>query len=201
MRSVIGLWRWRDNPLCRRSDRREGWLTLCAVLLIAIGAPLVGMLGAGSAHDALLRNVREQQRTRHPVWATVESVQSRAPLDSDPESAGQHAGRRHVIAQWAGPDGSSHKNALGTQQRVRQPGDRFRIWTDARGHLVHRPLSARTASSHAALAGLAAGAAAAGLVEGGRRLAVRQLMRRRYARWDRDWQRIGPDWGRTGSNS
>ena len=62
-------------------------------------------------------------------------------------------------------------------------------------------MSARTASSYAALAGLAAGAGAVGAMEAGRRLSVRQLLRRRYARWDEEWARIGPDWGRTGTNS
>ena len=83
-----------------------------------------------------------------------------------------------------------------------QPGERFRIWTDEKGRVVTRPMSARTASSYAALAGLAVAAGGAvGAMEAGRRLTVRQLLRRRYAAWDAEWARIGPDWGRTGSNN
>lgn len=200
MRSIAGLWRWRGNPLCRRSDRREAWLALCAVILTVVAAPLLGWLGASAAHGALLETVREQQRGRHQVWATVESVQTRAPLDSDPESAAQRPDRSAVVAHWSGPDGSNHKNSVAAQQRV-QPGERFRLWTDEQGRAVNAPMSPRTASSYAALAGLAAGAAAVGAMETGRRLALRQLLRRRYARWDEEWARIGPDWGRTGSNS
>lgn len=200
MRAIVGLWRWRGNPLCRRSDRREAWLALGAMILVVVVAPLVGWLGASAAHGSLLRTVEEQHRLRHQVWATAESMQDRAPLDPDPESASQQADRRHVVAYWAGPDGSSHKDTVSTEERV-QPGERFRIWTDADGLPANRPMSPRTASSYAALAGLAAGAGAAGAMEAGRRLAMRQLLSRRYALWDAEWSRIGPDWGRTGSNN
>ncbi|MGH3311801.1 MAG: Rv1733c family protein [Streptomyces sp.] len=200
MRSIVGLWRWRGNPLRRRSDSREGLLALGAVVLIVVGAPLVGWLGAGVAQDALLRSAHEERLTRHQVWARAESVRTREPLDADPESAGQHTGRRHVVALWAGPDGSSHRSTIGTERRVRQ-GDRFRLWTDERGRVAARPMTPRTASSYAALAGLALGATAAVGVEAGRRLTVRQLLRRRYALWDAEWDRIGPDWGRTGSTN
>lgn len=199
MRSIVGLWRWRGNPLCRRSDRREAWLALCAVVLIVVITPAVGWLGTSAAHDALLKNAKEQQRSRHQVWATAESVQTRAPLDTDPETAAQSPERHRVVAHWAAPDGSSHKSTVATKHHV-QPGDRFRVWTDAEGRVVKRPMSPGTASSYAALAGLAAAVGAAAAAETGRRLTVRQLLRRRYARWDEEWARIGPDWGRTGSN-
>jgi hypothetical protein len=200
MRAIVGLWRWRGNALCRRSDRREAWLALGAMILVVIVAPLAGWLGASAAHQALIKNVEEQKRVRHQVWAVAESVQDRAPLDSDPESAAQQPDRRHVVAHWAGPDGSSHKNTVTTRHGV-QPGERFRIWTDDDGMVMPRPMSPQTASSYAALAGLAVGAGAAGAMEAGRRLTMRQLLRRRYALWDAEWARIGPDWGRTGSNN
>ncbi|OEU88884.1 hypothetical protein DB35_22025 [Streptomyces abyssalis] len=200
MRAIVGLWRWRGNPLCRRSDRREAWLALGAMILVVVVAPLAGWLGASAAHGALMKNAEEQQRGRHQVWATAESVQNRAPLGSDPESGSQQPERRHVVAHWAGPDGSSHKSTVTTQERV-QPGERFRIWTDGDGTATRRPMSPETASSQAALAGLAAGAGAVGALEAARRLAMRQLLQRRYALWDAEWSRIGPDWGRTGSNN
>ncbi|WP_314173550.1 Rv1733c family protein [Streptomyces winkii] len=200
MRAIVGLWRWRGNPLCRRSDRREAWLALGAMVLAVVLAPLAGWLGGSAAQGALLENAKEQQRRHHQVWATAESVQDRAPLDADPESASQQPDRRHVVAHWAGPDGSAHKSTVTTQHKV-QPGERFRIWTDARGMPANRPMAPETALSYAALAGLVTAAGAAGAMEAGRRLTMRQLLRRRYAVWDAEWSRIGPDWGRTGSNS
>ncbi|MCZ9341509.1 hypothetical protein NGM37_27480, partial [Streptomyces sp. TRM76130] len=60
---------------------------------------------------------------------------------------------------------------------------------------------AATAATHAVLAGTGAALATAALAEGARRLVVWRMVRRRYARWDREWDRAGPDWGRTGTGS
>lgn len=200
MRSITGLWRWRRNPLCRRSDRREALLALCAALLIALGAPAAGLTGGLLAHEELLGAVREQQRERHATWATVQQlVMPRPGLGTDPDDPAADEKHR-VVAYWTGPDGATETGTTEAGHPVR-PGDRFRVWTDDSGRITSRPLSETTASSQALLAGLVSAAATAAVVEAGRRLAVRQLLRRRYARWDAEWARIGPDWGRTGSSS
>ncbi|WP_326685843.1 MULTISPECIES: hypothetical protein [unclassified Streptomyces] len=200
MRTIVGLWRWRGNPLCRRTDRREAWAALCAALLIAVGAPLIGWLGADAAHHALLRTAHEQQRERHRTWATAQHVNVRPSLDSNPETGAQGRERTRVTARWTGPDGTVRTGTVSVHREV-SPGNRFQVWTDGQGRLTARPMSARSASSHSLLAGLAAGAFAVGGVEAGRRLTVRMLMRRRYARWGEEWDRIGPDWGRTGTSN
>ncbi|OEV30367.1 hypothetical protein AN219_11325, partial [Streptomyces nanshensis] len=82
-----------------------------------------------------------------------------------------------------------------------EPGARFPVWTDAHGRLTSRPMSTHSARSYSLLAGLAIGALTAGGLEAARRLTVRLLLRRRYARWDEEWVRIGPDWGRTGTST
>ncbi|MFG3255200.1 hypothetical protein [Streptomyces sp. NPDC048172] len=201
MRTVVGLWRWRGNPLCRRTDRREAWLALWAALLIAVGAPAAGLLTAAATHDALLRTAREQQHERHRTWARAVDTTVRPGLRTDPASAAPGRDRGRVSVRWLGPaDGKPHTGSIAVHQRVR-PGERFQVWTDGRGHLTARPMSARSASSHSLLAGLAAGAGAATVLELARRLAVREVMRRRYARWDEEWGRIGPDWGRAGTSN
>ncbi|GAA2065576.1 hypothetical protein GCM10009801_11040 [Streptomyces albiaxialis] len=201
MRTIVGLWRWRGNPLCRRTDRREAWLALWAALLIAVGAPVAGLVTADATHDALLRTAREQQHDRHRVRATVVDVSARPAFHTDPESAARGQDRGRVTVRWLGPaDGKPHTGSLPVHQRVR-PGERFEVWTDGHGRLTPRPMSARSASSHSLLAGLAAGAGAVTVLELARRLALREVMRRRYARWDEEWGRIGPDWGRAGTSN
>ncbi|MDJ1131387.1 Rv1733c family protein [Streptomyces iconiensis] len=200
MRTIVGLWRWRGNPLCRRSDRREAWLALCAALLIVVGAPVVGLLSAEISHAALLRTAHEQQRERHHLWATAQHIALRPPLNAEPDTATPREERTRVTAHWTGPDGSPHTGTVPVRHAVR-PGSRIQIWTDGEGHLTSRPMSTRGASSYSMLAGLAAGSVVVGGVELGRRLTVRLVMRRRYARWDEEWGRIGPDWGRTGTNN
>lgn len=201
VRIVAGLWRWRRNPLCRSSDRQEAWLALCAAVLVLCGAPVVGMLGGVLAHEKLLASVNAQRAERQRVWATVQQlVVARRPLDSDADESGEKEGRQRVIAYWPGRDGAVRTGPAEVGHPVR-PGDRFRVWTDPVGRITEPPLSPGTASSQALLAGLVAAVATGVVVEAGRRLAVRQLMRRRYARWDDEWARIGPDSGRAGTNS
>lgn len=199
---MTGLWTWRRSPLCRRTDLTEAWLALCAVVLLVVGAPLAGLAGGLTAHGELAGIVREQRLHRHPVWATArQPVTVGRPLDG-PGSArpDERRGGYPVLAFWKPPDGARR---TGTVQAVRpvRPGERFRVWTDDHGALTAPPLSADVAAAHSVAAGLVAGVLSGIAVEAGRRAAVRRLQRRRHARWDEEWARIGPDWGRAGSNN
>ncbi|MFH8405673.1 hypothetical protein ACH4FX_12985 [Streptomyces sp. NPDC018019] len=200
VRVIAGLWRWRHNPLRRTTDLLEAWAALAAVVLMVLGGVLAGRAVGGGAHDALLRSVRAQQQERHQVWATAVRALPRTPVDPDAESPSGRDARRRVDARWTGRDGSAHSGPVAAPYAV-QPGERFRIWTDDRGHVVPRPMDAGTAGAHAVLAGIGAAAAAAGVVDGGRRLVVRGLLTSRYRRWEREWERAGQDWGRAGAGS
>ncbi|WP_329469587.1 hypothetical protein OIE75_04215 [Streptomyces sp. NBC_01723] len=200
MRAIRGLWRWRRNPLCRATDLAEAWVALAGLLLILSVAPLLGVLAGGAAQDTLQRSVREQHESRHRVTAIVVRPLERSTLSVDPEGAGESL-RSRVLADWTGPDGSRHEGSVTVGIDDPGPGDRFGLWTDERGRAVARPLDGATAATHAVLAGIGAAVAAAALVEAGRRTAVRRMVRGRYARWEREWERAGPDWGRTGTGS
>ncbi|GHH93443.1 Rv1733c family protein [Streptomyces capillispiralis] len=201
MRAIGGLWRWRHNPLCRRTDLAEAWVALAALLLVLVAAPVIGRLVGGAAQDALQRSVRAQHQARHQVAATVVRGLEPSPLDSDPEISSGTEARNRVLARWTAPDGTERRGPVPTRLNDPQPGDRFRTWTDRQGRLVARPLDGATATTHAVLAGVGAALVTACLVEGGRRLIVRHMLRRRYARWDQAWDKAGPDWGRTGAGS
>jgi hypothetical protein len=201
VRAISGLWRWRRNPLCRATDLAEAWLALAALLAIVLAAPLAGSVAGGAAQDALQRSVREQHHARHLVTATVVRKLDGSPLDTDPETSAGGDVRNRVLARWTAPDGTERRAAVMAALESPHPGDRFRMWTDRHGRTVARPLDPATATTHAVLAGFGAALAAAGLVEGARRLVLWHLVRRRYARWDQAWDRAGPDWGRTGAGS
>ncbi|MEU2728261.1 hypothetical protein ACIPEL_08965 [Streptomyces griseoviridis] len=201
MRAMGGLWRWRHNPLRRATDLVEAWLALTSLLLILLVAPVIGTLVGGLAQDTLQRSVRDQIRMRHLVTATVVRKLSRSPLDTDPETSSAHDLRSRVIADWTAPDGSFHHGPTLVEGKSADPGDRFAMWTDAHGAVVARPLDPATATTHAVLAGIGAALLTAGAVEAARRLLVWRMVRRRYARWDQEWERAGPDWGRTGAGS
>ncbi|MFG2316521.1 Rv1733c family protein [Streptomyces tendae] len=201
MRAIRGLWRWQGNPLCRASDLAEAWLALTSLLLIVCVAPLAGVLVGGAAQSALQRSVREQHELRHRVTATVVRALERSRLTVDPEGATGEELRSRVLAAWTGPDGSRHEGPVLVGIDRPDSGDRFAMWTDGRGREVARPLDSATATTHAALAGVGTAVAAAALVEAARRIVLWRLVRRRYARLEREWERAGPDWGRTGAGS
>ncbi|RDG36025.1 Rv1733c family protein [Streptomyces corynorhini] len=202
MRTIVGLRRWRHNPLCRRTDLVEAWLALTAAVLIALAAPAVGLL-CGRAVDATLREtVRLQHEQRHRTEAEVIALSAeRVPLVYDVESpVGQDLGGR-VVATWRAPDGSTRTDTLSAPLRDPHPGDTFVFWTDRHGDEAQAPMTATAARAHAVFAGLGSAVPAVVLVECGRRLAVWRLVQRRYERLDRAWARAGPDWGRTGAGS
>ncbi|MFE0802218.1 hypothetical protein [Streptomyces sp. NPDC058812] len=199
MRAISGLWRWRHNPLCRATDLAEAWVALGGLLLILSVAPLVGARVGGAAQDAMQRSVRDQHESRHRVTATVVRTLERPPMAVDPDGTSAGGLRSRVLADWTAPDGSRHEGPVMTSIRDPDTGDRFAVWTDGQGRTVARPLDSATATTHAVLAGFGAAVVAAALVEAGRRVVVWRMVRRRYARWEREWDRAGPDWGRTGA--
>ncbi|MET9503354.1 hypothetical protein ABZY42_16745 [Streptomyces sp. NPDC006622] len=201
MRAIGGLWRWRHNPLRRTTDLVEAWVALTALLLFLLVAPAVGCLVGAVAQDTLQEAVRDQRLSRHEVTATVARRPQGSLLQADPESVSGRGSRTRVVADWTAPDGTPHHGTVLAGLRSPHRGDHFPLWTDTHGRLVNRPLDSATATTHAVLAGLGTALLTAGLVEGVRRLVVRGMVRRRYARWDQAWDRAGPDWGRTGTGS
>ncbi|MET7641281.1 hypothetical protein [Streptomyces sp. NPDC005438] len=200
MRTITGLWRWRGNPLYRRGHRLEAAVTMTAVLLIVLASPLAGWAAATTARHSLDATIREQHRQRERVWATVDRPVRHPPVDTDPETSSRRDAHRRVLAQWTGPGGGQHSGVVEVDRRMR-PGTKFSLWVDRRGEVAMPPLDRRTASSHVALSGVVAGIGTAGLIEGARRLLNRLLLRRRHDRWEKEWAKVGPDWGRMGRAS
>ncbi|MGW1028412.1 Rv1733c family protein [Streptomyces sp. NPDC002577] len=201
MRAIAGFWRWRHNPLRRRTDLVEAWVALAAAVLITVAVPVIGVVTGDLSRRALLQSVQEQQLERHRISATVVKKVAQPPFDPDPETAQGRGYQSRVIADWTAPDGTAHHGTVLADLKEPHVGDRFPLWTDVHGAVVGRPLDTATATTHGVLAGFGAAAAAAGLVEGTRRLIVWRMVLRRYARWDKAWEKTGPDWGRTGTGS
>ncbi|MFI1224703.1 MULTISPECIES: hypothetical protein [unclassified Streptomyces] len=195
-----GLLRGRRNPLRRATDRRETWVALGALLLLVIGAPAAGWAGGAVADASLQRSVRAQHAERHAVDAVVVH-RSPGPerFAGDPEGGAERAARIRVVASWQAPDGSPRTGEVAIASPPGAPGSPVRIWTDAAGFPVPPPMDGRTARTHAVLGGIGTFLLAAGCVEAGRRLVVGRMVRRRYARLDREWAAVGPDWGRAGT--
>ncbi|MEV5956097.1 hypothetical protein AB0M11_20385 [Streptomyces sp. NPDC051987] len=185
----VWLWRWRRNPLKRRADTMEAWVLLGAWLFTLLAGVFAGLAAARSVEGGLARERVEW----HPV---VARVMDEAPGSAGPNSDSADGERVWTRVRWTVADGSAYT----AQARV-APGSKVgtpvTVWTDPRGNLVTRPATAAEAHLRAALVGGLVGLSAAavpfvaGLVARGR------LERRRMDRWDAEWARLGPQWGRT----
>ncbi|MFG2331617.1 hypothetical protein ACGFMM_18525 [Streptomyces sp. NPDC048604] len=200
MGAFTGLWRWRHNSLRRTTDLVEAWVACVAFLLLVLGAPATGLWAGLRADDGLQHAARAQQAERRPVTARVVRVAepSGQALQS-PDAADEQRLRTAVVARWPAPDGSPRSGTVHSLDRDPEPGETFRIWTDAEGRAVPAPMRAGTARAHALFAGLFAASAVAVAAETARRTVVRGLIRRRYAELDLEWAGTGPDWGRAGT--
>ncbi|MEU5218713.1 hypothetical protein AB0G79_21285 [Streptomyces sp. NPDC020807] len=202
MPAATGVWRWRRNPLRRTTDLIEAWVGLASIGLLCVLVPLAGWAAGSTAHASLQRAVSAQQEQRQPTTAQV------VRRDETPTRGGSTAGalgeerlRASVVARWTAPDGTSRTGTVSAVREEPRPGDTFTLWTDREGRPAAAPMRSGTAKAHAAVVGVTVAVLAALLVDTVRRLAVRRLVLRRYARLDRAWASVGPDWGRADTGS
>ena len=84
MRGQVFGWRWRANPLRRRSDVVEAWTVLCVVLLLALGAPAAGVLVGRWAHaDARAQATAERAALDRVSAVIVEKAPASVPSAHD----------------------------------------------------------------------------------------------------------------------
>lgn len=96
MRTRVRGWRWRRNPLRRRSDVVEAWTVLAVALLLLLVAPLAGAVVGWWAHDDARATAAEQRAERHRVRA---EVTGRVP-DSPPAVQGGRERSYRVTVRW-----------------------------------------------------------------------------------------------------
>lgn len=173
------------NPMRRRVDRAEAWLTALTVLLLLVAAPIAG------THLAAQRQADQHARDRAVPTYRVTATVGPAP-SGDSQMAGPATGR---AARWTGPDGKPHSGSVVAPSSMRS-GQTMTIWTDAHGHQRTRPRTeAQVRADASAFGGFVAGGivfGGLGVVWAGRRL----LDRRRFADWDAQWAQIAPHWMR-----
>lgn len=194
-RWIPGTWRWRPNPLRRRSDLIEAWVGLVIAVVVAAGAPVLG-IAAGRAVDAsLLRTVVAQRAERHEVRATVLSAARAQAAAVDPDDTNSVS--RTAVLGWRS-GGSAHRATVTIVGR-HSVGSTLPVWLDRRDRPVEPPLDKVAATTNATAAGLSAAAATAGLLLAARRFLSWRILRRRMADWGREWSRVGQDWGHAGT--
>ncbi|GAB2728456.1 hypothetical protein [Streptomyces bullii] len=189
MRTRARGWRWRRNPLRRRSDVVEAWTVLVVAVLLFVGAPLVGAVAAGWAHGEARAIAAQQRAERHRVRA---EVVGRAG-DSLPsmQAAGQHAYRATV--RWSEP-GEGQRTAVARVPGGTRQGETVDVWFDSRGRSVTPPADGSTVWQHTVAVGVCAAGGAVALVLLAHGIVRRVALSRRLAEWEREWARTEPQW-------
>ncbi len=189
MRTRVRGWRWRRNPLRRRSDVVEAWTVLVVAVLLCVGAPLLGAAAAWWGHGEAQRVVAEQRADRHRVRA---EVTGRA-RDTQPSAqlGGQHTYRATV--RWSTPDGTEKTTTARVPAGARD-GETVDVWLDSRGRGVPPPSDGAAIWQHSATVGSFTTLGASLLVLAGHRAVRAAALRRRMSEWDRDWALTEPRW-------
>ncbi|MEU6321606.1 hypothetical protein [Streptomyces sp. NPDC047009] len=183
----VWLWRWRRNPLLRRSDRLEAWLLLVTGVFVVLFGVLAGWAATHAVeHELAVRGARS-----HPVRAVLAEDAARAPRAVPAYGGGSVWAKVHWRAA-----GAEHTGLAQVQPGLRT-GTSVTVWTGRDGELVSRPATEAQARVQAQIVGSLTGIGAAGVVLAGQGAARRRLERHRMRAWDREWESVGPRWRRT----
>ncbi|MFJ9832803.1 hypothetical protein ACIRU2_15640 [Streptomyces sp. NPDC101169] len=178
------LWRWRRNPLRRRTDVLEAWFLLAVWALVVVGGTLVGLVTARAAGQSF-----DRQRTERTLVRAV--LLTDAPRTAVAGTGGDLTSAR---VRWTAPDGTRHSDSTLVPGGLRA-GSTAEIWLDAWGRPSSAPLTSGEASAESALLGVSAALALTGAAFGVRCAGRWWLDRRRIEEWDREWALLGPRWG------
>lgn len=191
MRTRVRGWRWRRNPLRRRSDVVEAWTALLITVLLCLGAPLVGMAAGWAAYDSAHTAQLTERAQRHQVPAVLaEDAPATVPST---QSAKQPL--YQVKVRWTEP-GKGTRVTPALVPGGSRSGDRVTVWLDARRHGVAPPRNDAAVWQHALTSGVWTAGGVAAAVFLGRAVIGRVAERHRMREWEAEWARTGPEWGR-----
>ncbi|MEV7130047.1 hypothetical protein [Streptomyces sp. NPDC093260] len=186
MSATKRLWRWRSNPLRRHEDIVEAWIVLTVWVIVAVAGAVAALMTARAAEHEFA----EQRAHRHAARAVLLAD---APRGTTADWSGD--GRVRGSVHWTAPDGTPRSGQTPVDSGLKA-GASVTVWQDAQGRLTLSPPTSR-AEGHveAALFGAAAALASAAPVFGAGACARARLDRRRMARWEQEWDLVGPQWG------
>jgi len=172
------LWRWRRNPLRRRSDVAETWIGLAAALVLMLTAPAMGVAAAGIAESSALA----QAHGLHRVTAVLVQDATAAATLSD----GVNDDHGRATVRWTTSSGST-RSGLASVPTGSKAGSHTTVWLDAAGRIHPEPATAAQATAQGVVFGTAAAVGTSVLVLGMFWVAGVRLDRRRLAQWEQAW--------------
>ncbi|MGV9952693.1 Rv1733c family protein [Streptomyces cellulosae] len=187
-RPTVPWWRWRDNPLCRRSDVAEAWLMIATVVLAFVLSGFAGIAAAGAVGTSL---DDRRERTRPIPAVLVENARDAAPA---PVSESGDGGVWAAV-RWTAPDGTRHTGRAEVPADG-EKGDKVTVHTDANGRLVSAPPEGAEAGFQIAMAGITVAFVTSGMVLLVGWIARARLRLRRLDLWEAEWRQVEPTWRR-----
>ncbi|NUO41517.1 MAG: hypothetical protein HOV82_05705 [Streptomyces sp.] len=181
----VWLWRWRTNPLRRRTDIVEAWLLLALCCLAVAAGAVAGMVTAHAVEQSL----DDRRAQRHAVPAVL--VQDATGTVSSTTSSGEYAWAK---VRWTAADGKSRTGLARVEPGIKA-GSTAKVWLDRQGNLVPPPVSSEEAELQGVVLGAAAAVCVCVLVLPLGWPLHGRLDRRRMAQWDTEWAQVGPRWG------
>ncbi|MDQ0912970.1 hypothetical protein QFZ22_008955 [Streptomyces canus] len=191
MRTRVRGWRWRRNPLRRRSDVVEAWTVLAVTALMLLGAPLVGAVVGWWAHGDARTVAAAQRSERHRVRA---EVVGRVPDALPSVQAGRERSYR-VTVRWTEAGGAA-KTATARVPSGTDQGDKVDVWFDSWGRSVAPPPDETAVWQHTVTMGACGAGATIAVILLGHSLVRGAAARHRLAEWERDWALTEPQWTR-----
>jgi len=176
------------NPLRRRSDRTEAWLTMILVLVILVLGPQAALHAAGTVYQNAVRASEWDLTHRF----TVKAVLMKDAGQKDPSYSDAYTVETTVPAQWVAPNGSQRSGPV-LAPVGQHAGSTVAIWIDQHGVVTgspvrHHPSADALAAGMLAVFGVLVGAGIVLL------LMRRRLDKGRMNDWQTEWMFVEPGW-------
>ncbi|WP_159073485.1 hypothetical protein [Streptomyces sp. RTd22] len=172
------------NPLLRRSDRIQFWVSVLLMALLAVGLPAASLSAGWAAYGSQMHTARVQAAQRHQVSAR---------LTGEPTDMG--TGKQFGRVRWTAKDGTE-RTAVTRVERGTPQGANVKVWVNRHGDLVEAPLRPAVARTTGWIAGSITAGAVALIVLNVRRGISCAMDRRRHTQWGAEWDRMEPRWPR-----
>jgi hypothetical protein len=153
------------------------------LLVFVLGLPTAALSAGLTAYESSMRAVQSQSEQRHEVTAR---------LASDVKGGAEDA-KRLAQVRWTDVNGLARTGTALVEPGTLK-GAAVRVWVSRDGTVTDPPMSTLNATTTGWLVGaMAAGGVTAGFFAA--RAGIRRVLdRRRYARWDAEWDLVEPQW-------
>nr|WSZ14618.1 hypothetical protein OH837_15435 [Streptomyces canus] len=186
----ILLWRWRRNPLRRRTDLAQAWIAVGLFLTVLAATPVAMFLLGDTAYRHHKETARRQAATRYDTPAVLVHDVPRHP---EPGSYEAKKTLYPATVRFTDPTGTS-RTAKTDVAPALTAGSTVRVWVNADGKITDPPLTMEQVRNRAMGWALLAAMAVPVLGAAVHGYAHRRLERHHLAQWDAAWADIAPRW-------